>query len=96
MNNIDIDLIDFIDLINSTLSNDFVQKWRHKYSERVIKHFQVKILNCMSKQKPLKVDTLYLYLTKKCKYSPEQVLNFFDTIEIDLYRPLIYGRLTKA
>lgn len=96
MNNIDIDLIDFIDLINSTLSNDFVQKWRHKYSERFIKHFQVKILNCMSKQKPLKVDTLYLYLTKKCKYSPEQVLNFFDTIEIDLYRPLIYGRLTKA
>jgi len=96
MSNIDIDLIDFIDLINSTLSNDFVQKWRHKYSERFIKHFQVKILNCMSKQKPLKVDTLYLYLTKKCKYSPEQVINFFDTVEIDLYRPLIYGRLTKA
>ena len=45
--------------------------------------------------KVLKINTLYLYLTKKCKYSQEQVLNFFKTIDIDLYRPLLSGKLTK-
>jgi len=32
--NIDIEIIDFMDLINHTLSNDFVNKWKHKYSEK--------------------------------------------------------------
>ena len=48
--NNDIEFIDFIDLINTTLSNEFI---------------------------------------KKCKYSPEQVDNFFEAIDIELYRPLI-------
>jgi len=94
--NIDIDIIDFIDLIDQTLSNDFVEKWRYKYSEKFIKHFQMRILLSLSKQKPLKIDTLYTHLTKKCKYSKEQVLNFFESVEISIYRPLISGRLTKA
>ena len=91
----DIDLIDFFDLMNETLSNTFVEKWRYKYSEKFIKHFQLKILSSMNKQKPIKIDMLFNFLTKKCKYSPEQVYNFFDTIEIDLYRPFIYGSLKK-
>jgi len=97
MNNstLDIDIIDFLDLINETLSYSFVERWRHKYSERFIKHFQIKILESMNKQKPIKIGMLYNYLTKKCKYSHEQVINFFDTIDIEIYRPFIYGTLKK-
>ncbi len=92
-NSLDIDIIDFLDLINETLSYSFIEKWRHKYSEKFIKHFQLKILDAMNKQKPIKISILYNYLTKKCKYSSDQVINFFDTIDIDIYRPFIYGKL---
>jgi len=93
--NLDIEIIDFLDLINETLSYSFVERWRHKYSEKFIKHFQIKVLESMNKQKPIKIEMLYNYLTKKCKYSQEQVLNFFDTIDIEIYRPFIYGTLKK-
>lgn len=94
--NLDVDIIDFLDLINETLSYSFVEKWRHKYSEKFIKHFQFKILDAMNKQKPLKAEMLYNYLTKKCKYSQDQVQNFFISIEIDIYRPFIYGSYPKS
>tara|TARA_R110002051_G_scaffold304249_1_gene373490 strand:+ start:37 stop:333 length:297 start_codon:yes stop_codon:yes gene_type:complete len=87
----DIEFIDFIDLINTTLSNEFVEKWRYRFSEKFIKHFQIKILNSLTKRKVLKIDTLYNYLTKKCKYSPEQVDNFFKAVDITIYSPLIQG-----
>ena len=93
--NLDIDIIDFLDLINETLSYSFVERWRHKYSEKFIKHFQIKVLESMNKQKPIKLEMLYNYLTKKCKYSPEQVINFFNTIDIEIYRPFIFGTLKK-
>ena len=83
------DLIDFIDLINHTLHSDFVEKWRYKYSEKFIKHFQIKILESLSKQKTVKRTSLYNYLNKKCRYSEDQITNFFETIEIELYHPLI-------
>ena len=92
-NNLDIDIVDFIDLINHTLSNEFIEIWRYKYSEKFVKHFQIKLLQSLSNQKPLKITSLYSYLTKKCKYSPEQVSNFFESVDIDIYRPLITGTL---
>ena len=91
--NLDIEIIDFIDLLNETLSIGFVEKWRYNYSEKFIKHFQLKLLSALDKQKPLKKEMLYNYLTKKCKYAPDQVLHFFEAIEIELYRPFIYGKL---
>lgn len=93
--NIDISIIDFIDLLDETLSTTFIEKWRYTYSERFIKQFQMKLLASLTTNKPLKIDSLYIYLTKKCKYSKEQVLNFFEAVDIDVYRPLIQGRLTK-
>lgn len=93
--NLDIEIIDFLDLLNETLNSSFVEKWRYKYSEKFIKHFQLKLLSALNKQKPIKVEMLYNYLTKKCKYSPEQVINFFNSIEIDIYSPFIYGKLKK-
>ena len=87
--NTDIDLIDFMDLINFTLHKNFVEKWRYKYSEKFIKHFQVKILESLNKQKIIKLSSLYNYLTKKCRYSQEQVENFFVSIDILIYYPLV-------
>jgi len=83
------DLIDFIDLINYTLHSDFVEKWRFKYSEKFIKHFQIKILESLSKQKTIKKTSLFNYLHKKCRYSGDQINNFFETIDISIYYPLI-------
>ena len=80
----EIDLVDFIDLINYTLHKDFVEKWRYKYSEKFIKHFQVKILESLNKQKIIKLSSLNNYLTKKCRYSQEQVENFFTTVDINI------------
>ena len=85
----DIELVDFMDLINYTLHKDFVEKWRYKYSEKFIKHFQIKILESLNKQKIIKLSSLFNYLTKKCRYSPEQVENFFVSIDISIYYPLI-------
>lgn len=85
----EIDLVDFIDLINYTLHKDFVEKWRYKYSEKFIKHFQIKILESLNKQKIIKLSSLNNYLTKKCRYSQEQVDNFFTSIDINIYYPLV-------
>jgi hypothetical protein len=93
--NIDVNIIDFIDLLDETLSSTFIEKWRYTYSEKFIKQFQMKILSSLTTAKPIKIDSLYIYLTKKCKYSKEQVLNFFDSIDVELYRPLMQGKLTK-
>ena len=93
--NLDAEIYDFFDLLDETLSSRFVERWRHKYSEKFIKHFQLKLLDSLNKQKPLKIEMLFNYLTKKCKYSPEQVKNFFNSIEIDIYSPFIFGRLSS-
>ena len=87
--NTDIDFIDFMDLVNFTLHKDFVDKWRYKYSEKFIKHFQLKLLESLNKQKVLKLSSLINYLTKKCRYSTEQVENFISTLDVSLYYPLI-------
>ena len=94
--NLDIEIYYFLDLINDTLSSSFVERWRHKYSEKFIKQFQLKLLNSLNKQKTLKIDMLYNHLTKKCKYSHDQVVNFFDSIDIDIYRPFIVGNLSVS
>tara|TARA_R110002020_G_scaffold9704_8_gene38016 strand:- start:1203 stop:1499 length:297 start_codon:yes stop_codon:yes gene_type:complete len=92
--NIDIEIIDFLDLINTTLSPDFIEKWKYRYSEKFVKLFQVKILDSMSSSKPIKIKNLYTYLTKKCKYSSEQVVDFFEQIDITIYYPLVQGKLS--
>jgi len=87
--NIDENIVDFLDLINFTLSPKFEEKWKHRFSSSFVKLFQLKILESMDNQKPIRKATLYTYLTKRCKYSPDQVDNFFEAIDIDIYDPLI-------
>lgn len=83
------EMIEFIDLLDYTFSNKFVEKWRYKYSTAFIKKFQYRILKSINDKKPVKIKSLTQYLTKKCKYNEEQVTDFFESIEIDLYYPLI-------
>ena len=83
------DFIDFIDIVNFTLDDSFLEKWRHKYSEKFITVFQYKLLDSLSKRKPLKTSMLNNYFMKKLKYSDEQVANFFESIDISLYHPII-------
>ena len=90
---LEIMIIDLIDLIEETLSSSFIEKWRFRYSERFIKHFQLKLLQAFNNSKPIKLDKLYKYLTGKCKYSPDQVISFFESIDIEIYQPVIYGKL---
>lgn len=94
-NNLDIDIIDFLDLVNETFSQGFIEKWRHRFSEKFIRHFQMKLFDSLNKQKPIKVEMLFNYLTKKCKYSKDQVYNFFEAIDITIYSPFVYGVLKK-
>ena len=76
-------------LLNFTLHEDFVSKWRHKYSEKFITVFQYKLLDSLNKRKPLKTSILSNYFMKKLKYSDEQISNFFESIDISLYHPIV-------
>jgi hypothetical protein len=96
MTNFDIDIVDFIDLINFTLSDDFIDKWRYRFSTKFIKEFQSKIIKSLKDRKPIKMESLTKHLSKKCGYSIEQVRNFFDAIEIGVYHPLILGRSSAS
>jgi len=89
MNNENIEIIEFIDLLDYTFSDRFISKWRYKYSVTFIKKFQYKLLDSIQNKKPIKKKSLYAYLTKKCKYSDDQVQDFFDTIEIEIYYPMV-------
>lgn len=91
----DIDIVDFIDLINFTLSEEFVDKWRYRFSSRFLKEFQTKVIKSLKDRKPIKIESLYKHLSKKCGYSPEQVKNFLEAIDVNIYHPLILGKLSS-
>lgn len=85
-----LDLIEFLDHMNYVLSLEFKEKWRYKFSSHFVGIFQDKLLNSFTKQKRLKLSSLFSTYTKKHKYSRETVLEFFECIEIhDLY-PVVY------
>lgn len=92
MSELDTDIVDFLDLINFTLSDDFTNKWKFRFSIKFIKEFQSKIIKSLKDRKPIKLDSLYRHLSKKCGYSEEQVKNFFDAIDIAIYYPLILDK----
>ena len=84
-------LYEFTELLDFTLSNSFIERWKGKYSIKFLKLFQTRLMKSMSDRRPLKISTLYTFLTKKCDYSKDQVLNFFDSIDFNIYSPLIKG-----
>jgi hypothetical protein len=95
MDNIDTELIDLMELIEFTMSIDFLDKWKMKYGERIIRLFQIKILDSLKKQKPIKIDSIIKFLVLDSGFSNELVTNFLKDIDYELYNPIILGRLTQ-
>ena len=89
MNNENIEIIEFIDLLDYTFSDKFIEKWRYRFSIAFIKKFQFKLLNAIQNKKPIKRKSLHHFLSKKCKYSDDQIQDFFDAIEIEIYYPMV-------
>ena len=96
MDNLDIELLDTLDLIDYTLSTEFLMKWKYKYGERLIKLFQLKLLNSFKDQKPLKIDTLVRFLVNHSGFNKELVNEFFIDIDYEIFQPIISGRLQQA
>jgi hypothetical protein len=88
-------LFEFTELLDFTLSNEFISKWKDKYSTKFIKLFQTRLIKCLSDRRCLKLSTLYTFLTSKCNYSREQVINFLESIDIEAYSPVITGFLEE-
>lgn len=84
-------LFEFTELLDFTLSNEFINKWKDKYSTKFIKLFQTRLMKCLSDRRCLKLSTLFTFLTVKCSYSRDQVINFFQSIDIEVYNPVIVG-----
>lgn len=84
-------LFEFTELLDFTLSNEFINKWNNKYSTKFIKLFQTRLMKCLADRRCLKLSTLYTFLTVKCNYSRDQVINFFQSIDIEVYSPVIVG-----
>lgn len=89
MEDINEDIVDLMDLVNFTTSDDFMEKWRYRFSPPFIKLFQEKLIESLKKQKPIKKKALTTFFTKRYKYSLEEVENFYEAIDISLYRPII-------
>lgn len=86
-------LFEFTELLDFTLSNEFINRWKDKYSTKFLTLFQTRLIKCLSDRRCLKISTLYTFLTSKCNYSRDQVINFFESIDIEAYRPVITGLL---
>jgi hypothetical protein len=86
---IKIDLLEFYDLIEYTLSFKFRDKWKDLFSERMIKLFQLKILQSFKAGKVIKKTALVNYLANKGKYRKEVIEDFLEIIDLELYRPFI-------
>ena len=86
----DIQLMEFMDQVEYCLSLRFKEKWRHKYSSHFVKIFQERVLNALDTQKPVKKSSLFTTYTKKYKYNPDVVFDFFESIEIGLYYPVVF------
>lgn len=89
----DIELIDLMDTLNHTLSVQFLDKWRFKYGERLIRLFQMKVLNSLKDQKQIKLENLYKYLNKDSGFSSTIVLDFLKDIDYECFYPIITGNV---
>ena len=90
-----IELHEFLEQVNYALSLGFKERWRHRFSESFINIFQESVIKAFKVQKPIKLSYLVSQFTKKHKYDPEVVSDFFDCIDITLYYPLIYRDRAK-
>jgi hypothetical protein len=86
-----IEMAEFLEQINFSLSIEFKEKWRHRFSVHFIGIFQSRVLKALQDRKPLKKSTLITLLHKKHKYSMRDIEEFFSLIDLGLYHPFIYN-----
>jgi len=91
-----VELYEFLEQINYALSLEFREKWRHKFSDTFIGLFQERIIKSLQTQKPIKISSLKSLYVKKHKYDPQLVSDFFESIDITLYYPLIFRDKSAA
>lgn len=89
--NVETEIHDLMDLLNFTLSKDFSEKWRFKYGERLVKLFQIKILDSLKNSKVIKLKGIYKFLTKDSGFSEDVIKNFLQDVDFSLYFPIITG-----
>jgi|TARA_R100000458_G_scaffold55223_1_gene58996 hypothetical protein len=85
-----IEMKEFLEQVDYALSLKFKEKWRHRFSSHFIQIFQERLLKAFKDEKPIKKNSLISLYTKKHKYNKNEVLCFFQEIDIALYYPLIY------
>ena len=95
MNNIEEDLVEIIDLLNFTFSSDFVDKWSFKYGKRLPSLFQIKLLKSLDTRKPLKLKTVYKFLTVDSGFNSSVAESFLEDVDYEINRPIISGSLEK-
>jgi len=61
----------------------------YKYGTHLISLFQDKIVNSLETQRPIDKEKFISTIVKKNQYNRQVILDFFNDIEIGLYRPLI-------
>lgn len=96
MDNLDTKLIDIMELVTYTLSNEFINNWKNKYSERLLKLFQINLLKSFKDQKPIKLNNLFKKLSVDSGYNTQVVESFLEDIQYDIYSPIISGDLKEA
>tara|TARA_R110000851_G_scaffold175794_1_gene322226 strand:+ start:1842 stop:2150 length:309 start_codon:yes stop_codon:yes gene_type:complete len=89
------ELTEFLEQVNYSLSLEFKERWRHRFSESFITIFQDCIIKSFQTQKPIKLSVLMSQFTKKHRYDEELVKDFLECIDMTLYYPLIYRDRAK-
>tara|TARA_R110000765_G_scaffold111503_1_gene203272 strand:- start:504 stop:782 length:279 start_codon:yes stop_codon:yes gene_type:complete len=85
-----IEIKEFLEQVNYALSLEFKEKWRHRFSTHFVSIFQERVLKALKDEKPVKKSSLISLYTKKHKYNISEVMCFFEEIDINLYRPIVY------
>jgi|TARA_Y100000310_G_scaffold329710_1_gene400062 hypothetical protein len=89
VDNLSIEISEFLEQIDYALSFEFRDKWKHRFSTSFVNIFQQKIITALKRQKPFKLSTLVATYTRKFNYGPDYVDDFFSCINVRLYRPLV-------
>ena len=89
MDNLSSEISEFLEQIDYALSFEFKEKWKHRFSSAFISVFQQKIIIALKRQKPFRLSSLEATYLKKYNYGEDYVKDFFKSIDIRLYRPLI-------
>jgi len=83
------ELKELLEQVNYALSDEFKEKWRHRFSTNFVSIFQDRLLKALKTRKPVTRSSIRSLYTKQHKYSILEVNAFFKEIDLSLYYPLI-------